>query len=111
LFLALLTKDSTPEKIKHLALDYESFKNSPAMVDEVASYLFSAYKDLKLTLSPRLGQLSAKALAKHYEELKKNRDRTTLERWPRAWLMDLIDFMVSQDADSTGSNANTTETS
>lgn len=111
IYEATVTKDSTPEKIKHLAVDYESFRDSPVMTEDVVELLWKAYKDTKLTFSPRLSQLSTETMHKYKADLKKNPASIVTERWPRAWLMDLIDFLVSQESSSTGSSANTTSSS
>jgi hypothetical protein len=90
----VITADSTPDSIKQIAPNYDSFSSSPLLTEDTIDYLWREYKAICRNMSPNWDALSSEARSRILEEIKKKPDRTSLARLPRTQIEDLLLSMV-----------------
>lgn len=110
-YLASFTAESDPEMPVHLARTLEEWRAFPALTSSLLALLWVEYEETKLQLAPDFEALPMNVAEEMVQAIKKNRDRSYLRRWPRQWLLALIDFMADRDKTSTGSSPDTSGSS
>lgn len=110
-YLASFTADSEPENPVHLARTLEEWRAFPSLTSSLLALMWVEYEETKLQLAPDFEALPASVAEEMLEVIKKNHDRSYLKRWPRAWLLALIDSLADRDKTSTGSKPDTSGSS
>lgn len=111
LYLALMEEDSTADKIKPLAESLDQWRAFHLLTPLNIALLWTEYEDVQLNHSLSFDAIPDEKKLEVVEVLKKNQNTTTIERLPRAHLLDLLSFTISLLPDSTGSASPTSTSS